>query len=129
MGDKRDLKVEWKKATNNYFTKMKTYLDQLPLEERSHVESKLKLKATGFTYQSLSIDELFPNRPKPPVNNLRFFFNSEYKEKIKAKSDAEFEKDKSESRLKVQQRISGEMFSELTEKEMKKLKKKHKKAE
>merc|ERR1739838_49798 len=44
--DKRDLKIEWKKATNNYFTKMKTYLDQLPLEERSHVESKLKLKAT-----------------------------------------------------------------------------------
>ena len=125
---KRDLKIEWKKATNEYFTKMKTYLDQLPLEERSHVESKLKLKATGFNYQSLSINELFPNRPKPPTN-LRFFFNAEYKEKIKAKFDAEFEKGKSESRLILQQRISGEMFSELTEKEMKKLKKKHKKAE
>ena len=124
---KRDLKVEWKKATNEYFTKMKNYLDQLPLEERSHVESKLKLKATGFNYRPLSLDELFPNRPKAPPN-LLLFFNKEYKDAIAAKTDAGFDKEGSVSKLIFRQQISSAMFDELTEKEMKKLKKKHKKA-
>ena len=121
--EKRELKIKWKEATNGYFVAMNKYLEALPDLERAHVEAKFKLKATGFEYQKFSLEELFPDLPKPPPSNLKFYFDRENKAKIDEKVAAELAQDSTKKKFDVRREMSKKMYATLKDKAKKKLKK------
>ena len=86
--DKRNLKVEFKRTSIDYYSKMNEFLSSLTVEDRAVFESKhgKKLKPKNGKIPELTLDDLFPNRPKPPPTTY-FFFQQYRADEIKAKME------------------------------------------
>lgn len=139
---KRAHKVELKQANNAYFPKMKEYLNSLSTEDRCFVETKLKLKAGWAKQQDLSLDDLFPERPRPPPT-LYFFFATVKNEEITGETEKLLAENSSLGKLVARSKVNTDIFfhflhfiqaqkklyEALTKKELKKLTKEHKKSE
>jgi len=73
------------------------------------------------------LDDLFPNRPKPPPT-LYFFFSQVNAETIKAKVEEASKDQNAAKKFRIRSSIHKEMYDDMTEKETKKLTKKLEKA-
>ena len=122
---------------------MKEYLNNLPTEDRCYVETKLKLKAGWAQQQDLSLDDLFPERPRPPAS-MYIFFATARNDEINSEAEKLLANDASLKKLVARSRVSVEilftnfehiiqaqkkLYEALTKKELKKLTKEHKKSE